>query len=258
MFTDTHSHIHFAEVFTDLSEILQRAADAGVERIINVGVDPASSRDAMRLAKKKDGPVALYATAGLHPHEAAQGDPALDLIHDMAEDVVAIGECGLDYFKNHATKSEQDYALRAQLDIALEHNLPVVFHVRDAWQDFFTTLNDYPKIRGVIHSFTGHEAEVDRALSHNSKLYFGLNGIMTFTQEETQLQAARAIPAERMLLETDCPYLTPAPHRGKRNEPSYVPLIADFLARLRGVEIAELGRQTTENAETLFALSMAE
>lgn len=258
MFTDTHSHVHFAEAFTDLAEVLQRAADAGVERIINVGVDPADSRAALRLTKHKTGPVALYATAGLHPHEAAQGDPALDLIHDMAEDVVAIGECGLDYFKNHATKLEQDHALRSQLDIALEHNLPVVFHVRDAWDDFFVTLKDYPKIRGVIHSFTGGEAEVDRALSHDKPLYFGINGIMTFTKEDSQLQAARMIPLERILLETDCPYLTPTPHRGKRNEPSYVPLIAEFMAGLRGIEVTELGVKTTDNAEKLFALSMAE
>lgn len=258
MFTDTHSHVHFADSFPDLAEVLQRSADAGVERVINVGVDPASSREALRLAKRSTGPVALYATAGLHPHEAAQGDPALDLIHDMAEDVVAIGECGLDYYKNHASKADQDYALRAQLDIALEHNLPVVFHVRDAWDDFFAVLEDYPKIRGVIHSFTGGVAHVERALQHPGALYFGLNGIMTFTTDDDQLQAGRAIPADRLLLETDCPYLTPVPHRGKRNEPSYVPLIAEFIARLRGVEVADLAKLTTDNAEKLFALSMAE
>lgn len=258
MFVDTHAHIHFDEAFTDRAEVLQRAADAGVSQIINVGVNPADSRAAIRLAHKQSGPVSLYATAGLHPHEAAQGDPALDLIHDMAEDVVAIGECGLDYFKNHATKPQQDHALRAQLEIALEHNLPVVFHVRDAWDDFFDTLRDYPRIRGVIHSFTGHESEVDRALEHDGKLYFGLNGIMTFTKDDGQLAAARAIPADRLLLETDCPYLTPAPHRGKRNEPSYVPLVAEFLSRWRSLEISDLARSTSDNAEALFALSMAD
>nr|MBP9826884.1 TatD family hydrolase [Candidatus Saccharibacteria bacterium] len=120
MLIDTHAHLHFAKNFPDLEEVLTQAEIAGITHIINVGVNPADSRQAMRLARKKDTPVALFATAGLHPHEAGQGDEALDLIHDMAEDVVAIGECGLDYYKNHATKTEQDRALRGQIKIALE------------------------------------------------------------------------------------------------------------------------------------------
>ncbi len=256
---DTHAHLHFADKFEDAGEALTRANEAGVDTIINVGVTPEDSRLALQFAAKAEHAVGktgvrLYATAGLHPHEAARGDAALDGIADLAEEVIAIGECGLDYFKHHATKSEQDRVLRAQIEIALEHNLPLVFHVRDAWEDFFAVLRDYPRARGVIHSFTGHEAEVERALDHDGELYFGLNGIMTFTKDEGQLVAARKVPADRLLLETDCPYLAPAPYRGKRNEPAYVPAIAEFLATLRGVEVAELARQTTANAERLFEL----
>lgn len=256
---DTHAHLHFAEKFDDPAEVLNRAHEAGVDTVINVGVTPEDSQLAMKFAASPDYAVVktgvqLYATAGLHPHEAARGDAALDAIADLAEEVIAIGECGLDYFKNHATHNEQDRALRAQIEIALEHNLPLIFHVRDAWSDFFSTLHDYPAVRGVIHSFTGHQAEVEQVLDHDGELFFGLNGIMTFTKDEAQLVAARAIPVDRLLLETDSPYLAPNPHRGKRNEPAYVPAIADFLATLRGVEVKSLATQTTANAYEIFGI----
>lgn len=256
---DTHAHLHFADAFEDADVALVRAHEAGVDTVINVGVTPEDSQLALKFAAHSDHAVGktgvrLFATAGLHPHEAARGDGALDAIHDLAEDVIAIGECGLDYYRNHATKNEQDRALRAQIEIAIEHNLPLVFHVRDAWADFFTVLRDYPQARGVIHSFTGHPAEVDLALEHDGQLYFGLNGIMTFTKDDDQLTAARKLPADRLLLETDCPYLAPVPYRGKRNEPAYVPAIAEFLAILRGVEVAELTHQTDLNAQSLFGL----
>ncbi|MEI7818756.1 MAG: TatD family hydrolase [bacterium] len=270
MFIDTHAHLHFIQKkgepkgsfetgFSDIHDVLERAYQAGVTQIINIGVDPADSRVAIRMAADKTlsgdrTGVSLYATAGLHPHEAAQGDKALDVIHDMAEDVVAIGECGLDYFKNQASREEQIHALRGQLAIALEHNLPLVFHVRDAWDDFFSILAEYPKAKGVIHSFTGHPEHVEQAFQHPGKLYFGLNGIMTFTKDTAQLEAARAIAADRLLLETDCPFLAPLPYRGKRNEPSYVPIIAEFLATLRGVSIDDLASQTRQNALDLFGL----
>lgn len=260
---DSHAHIHFSEVYKDIHDVLVRAKQAGVTHIINVGVNATDSRVALKLTRQRDIRQGveddlypqLFATAGLHPHEAAQADAALDVIHDMAEDVVAIGECGLDYFKNHASQSEQDHALRAQLDIASEHNLPVIFHVRDAWADFFEVLADYPKIRGVIHSFTGHPSEVEQALRHGG-FYFGLNGIMTFTKDQEQLEAARLVPADKLLLETDSPYLAPPPHRGKRNEPAFVLDVAEFVATLRGEELQKLTSQTTLNAIKLFDLDV--
>lgn len=258
---DTHAHLHFADVFTDSLAALNRAHEAGVDTIINVGVTPDDSRRAVAFAQKPEYSVRatgvrLYATAGLHPHEAGVGDAALDAIADLAEEVVAIGECGLDYYRNLATKSEQDRALRAQIEIALEHHLPLIFHVRDAWSDFFAVLRDYPAAGGVIHSFTGTQAEVEMALEHPGGLFFGLNGIMTFTKDEAQLLAAKLIPVKRLLIETDCPYLAPVPYRGKRNEPAYIPAIVEFLALLRGVDVDKLVHQTDHNAEQLFGINL--
>ncbi len=276
MIVDTHAHLHFrrresettdtpagsfATSFEDLADVLERAHEAGVTQIINVGVTPEDSRAALRLTQdsqwsvQKTG-IKLYATAGIHPHEAALGDQALDLVHDMAEDVVAIGECGLDYFRNAVPRDMQEHMMRAQIEIALEHNLPVIFHVRDAWDDFFRITQDYAQLRGVIHSFTGHGSEVQRALQHQGELYFGLNGIMTFTKDDGQLEAARSMPMDRILLETDCPFLAPAPYRGKRNEPAYLPAVVDVLATLRGVSTEEIARTTTANAHELFMLDV--
>ncbi len=250
---DTHAHLHFTEAFLDADDVLGRAAEAGITAIVNVGVDPDDSKRAIKFAQRES-PVRLYATAGLHPHEASRGDDGLKGIRQLASAVIAIGECGLDYYKNHSTKEEQDRALRMQIELAIEHSLPLIFHVRDAWDDFFAALRDYPTVRGIIHSFTGHQAEVERALAHTGELYFGLNGIMTFTKDDAQLLAAKAVPVERFVLETDCPYLAPVPYRGKRNEPAYVPAIAEFLARLRGETIQELSTNTTANAERIFGI----
>lgn len=252
---DTHAHLHFADAFSDIDACLERAHVAGIRAAINVGVSPEDSRAAIAFALRS-APIKLYATAGVHPHEAGRGVGAVEELHAFSSDVVAIGECGLDYYKNHASKSEQDHVLRAQVELALEADLPLVFHVRDAWDDFFAVLKDYPVLRGVIHSFTGHQREVERALEHKGELYFGLNGIMTFTKDEAQLAAARMIPVERIVLETDCPYLAPVPHRGKRNEPAYVPAIVDFLSLLRGEELDQFTKVTTDNAQRLFGIAV--
>jgi TatD DNase family protein len=134
--------------------------------------------------------------------------------------------------------------------------MALIFHVRDAWDDFFSVLKDYPKLRGVIHSFTGHPREVEQALAHDGELYFGLNGIMTFTNIDAQLEAAKLIPTERILIETDAPYLAPVPHRGKRNESAYVADIVQFLSVLRGMTVEDLSRQTSANAEKLFRIKL--
>ena len=250
---DTHAHLHFAEAFTDADEVLNRAQAAGIRSVINVGVNPQDSRQAVQFSQRES-PLKLFATAGIHPHEAGRGLSAVTEIAELVKDVVAIGECGLDYYRNNADKADQDRVLRAQLELALEHDLPLVFHVRDAWDEFFAVLKDYPTAGGVIHSFTGHEREVDRALEHDGELYFGLNGIMTFTKDEAQLMAAKHMPLDRILLETDCPYLAPVPYRGKRNEPSFVAAIAEFLATLRGVELLEFTSATDVNAERIFGV----
>ena len=168
------------------------------------------------------------------------------------EKVVAIGECGLDYFKSETTKDEQERALRYQIELGLDKDLPMVFHVRDAFDDFWHILDDYSGVRGVVHSFTAGLPELRGSLERG--LYIALNGIMTFTKDPAQLEAAKAVPSDRLVLETDCPFLAPAPKRGRRNEPANLELTAKFLAALRDEPYEDVASATTTNAETLFAL----
>ncbi len=261
--TDTHAHIHFDEFTSDLAEVFANSHKNQVENIICVGVDDVDSRKALdfvrsaRVQELAQG-IGLYATAGLHPHDASKGSDALLSIKELIVDqdnrsqLVAVGECGLDYYRNLSSKPAQFRALEFQLGLALEQDLPVVFHIRDAWADFWPILQDHPGIRGVVHSFTGGPAEVERA--HEFGLSFGLNGIMTFTKDAAQLEAAKAISADKLLLETDCPFLAPVPYRGKRNEPAYVSHTAQFLAELRGEKLEELATSTSRNAKALFKL----
>ncbi len=259
MLIDTHAHIHFADYKDDLDVIFKNARDNGVEHIICVGTDEEDSHRALdfvsdELVGKQAGGVGRSATIGLHPHEANRGMTALQAIEFLLQvgQPVAIGECGLDYYRNLSTRDEQLSALKFQIELALKHELPLVFHVRDAWDDFFAVVAKYPELRGVIHSFTGGPHEVERAMGHD--LYFGLNGIMTFTKDELQLEAARLVPSDRLLLETDCPFLSPAPLRGKRNEPANVALVARFLAELRGSAYGALVESTSTNAKRVFGL----
>lgn len=309
-FVDTHCHIHFADYELDPAEVIEAARADGVEEMILVGCGLHDSQAGPIMAAKYDG---LYASIGLHPHEAERyvhDHHALQQFHDLAtnhsvqrpshEDagrgadekrtepyistvkgvsqtatkssassidsagssadrqvnamrkVVAIGEIGLDYYYENSPKEDQKKLLRFQLDIAAEHGLPVIFHVREAFDDFFAILDDYKGIQGVVHSFTSDRADLDKILSHG--LYVGLNGIMTFTKRSAQLEAAKATPLEKLLLETDAPFLTPAPFRGKICEPKHVRTTAEFLANLRDESLEDLAAATTANAHKLFRL----
>ena len=217
MLTDTHAHIHFDDFEGDLADVFSNARASQVTSIITVGTTPQDSLRALEFAMNPETiamaqGIKLYATAGIHPHEASLGSDGLKVIEQLARNgkyqgvLIAIGECGLDYYRNNSPKAQQHDALEFQLQLAQELALPLVFHVRDAWQDFFAALKKYPKVRGVIHSFTGTTKEVEQAMGY--ELFFGLNGIMTFTKDQAQLEAAKIIPADRLLLETDCPYLS--------------------------------------------------
>ncbi len=164
--------------------------------------------------------------------------------------IVAIGECGLDYFYTHSPRVDQIKALRFQIELALQHDLPLIFHVREAFDDFWPIFDDYHGIRGVLHSFTDTQANLDKALARG--LFIGVNGIATFTKNEAQIAMYRAIPLQNLLLETDAPFLTPVPLRGKMNTPANVRLVAEFLSELRGESLAGLAHATTHNAQTLF------
>lgn len=250
---DTHCHIHSVDYSLSMDVIDQNCHHASVDGLICVGTDAADSERAMQFVQNRAN---SWAAIGIHPHEAKNGQPEFDRLRALANrrdpKVVAIGECGLDYFYGHSTPSEQETALRYQIELALEYDLPLVFHVREAFDDFWPILNDYQGIRGVVHSFTDTQQHADEAISRG--LYIGVNGIATFTKNDWQLEVVRRIPLEFMLLETDAPFLTPAPLRGKVNEPAYVSHTAAFVSKLRDMPISELTEHTTANARRLFSL----
>ncbi len=254
---DTHCHLQFEKFRDRENQVLAAAASNGVKKFICVGTTLADSQAATDLAKARKQKKDIWVSVGAHPHEAAQflSDPhaakKLKKLGQMHR-VVAIGETGLDYYRQISAKDDQQTALRAQVEVGLALGLSFVFHVRDAWQDFWQIFDSYKNLRGVVHSFSSHVGHLDEILSRG--LYVGLNGIMTFTEEHNQLQAAKDVPLERLLLETDAPFLTPAPFRGELCEPKHILSIADFLAKLRGENLEELTKATTTNAINLFNL----
>ena len=250
---DTHCHLQF-EKYDDPGRVVKDAMRVGVSRMICVGTSLADSQKAIDLATRLDG---VWASAGCHPHEAAafladkQSAATLKQILDKSS-ICAIGEIGLDYYKNYSSPDEQKQALRLQLEAGLESELPFIFHVRDAWKDFWPIFDSFPGLRGVIHSFSAHPEQLEQVLSRN--LYVALNGIVTFTKDKRQLAAARQVPLDRLLLETDAPFLTPAPLRNDICEPKHVRTIAEFLAELRGEPLEKLAAVSTRNAANLFKL----
>lgn len=253
-FVDTHCHIHFPDYALVPDEVRVAAAEAGVGRLLCVGCTLSDSQGAVEYAAKHDG---VWASIGLHPHEA------VGYVHDHRKlqqfrnlvtkpKVIAIGETGLDYYYGHSMPEDQQKLLRFQLDLAKEHDLPVIFHIRDAFDDFWPIFDEYEGLRGVVHSFTGTVRELDEILSRN--LFVGLNGIMTFTKNPKQLLAAKAVPINRLLLETDAPFLTPVPFRGKICEPRHVVVTAKFLADVRDERLEDLAAATTQNACGLFKI----
>lgn len=249
MLIDTHCHIHESDYPLPLADVLQRAHDAGVDKMICVGTSEASSVEAVQLASRYDH---LYASVGVHPHDTKDGYAQ---IAELAKQgAVAVGEVGLDYYYNHSPRDVQIAALESQIQTALDNNLPIIFHVREAFDDFWPVFDNFQsaswRIRGVLHSFTDTQQNLDRAFSRG--LYVGINGISTFTKDPAQQKMYASIPLERMLLETDAPFLTPTPYRGTINEPAFVSEVAKFHAKIRGIDPDEVAAATTANATTLF------
>lgn len=251
-FVDTHCHIHFPDYELDPDEVRQVAAKEGVDKLLCVGCTLLDSKGAVEYAAHHDG---VWAAIGLHPHEASiyiHDHKALQQIRSLAyrPKVVAIGEIGLDYYYKHSSKEDQKQLLRFQLDLAVEHSLPLIFHIRDAFDEFWPIFDEYKGLRGVVHSFSATEKELEEIMKRG--LFVGLNGIMTFTKNSEQLAAAKNVPLDRLLLETDAPFLTPVPFRGKICEPRHVKVTAEFLANLRGETLDKLAAATTRNARELF------
>ena len=247
--TDTHCHIHDPEFFPNGGQDpYTRALEVGVKRLICVGTDEDSSRLAVDFAAEREG---CFATIGIHPHDAKVGRGAVEEIAKLlgtTNKIVGIGEIGLDYYYDNSPRQAQRDILQAQIELAIEHNLPINFHVRSAFDDFWPIFDQYPGLRGVLHSYTDDLANLEKALSRN--LLIGVNGIVTFASDREPV--TKAIPLDSMLLETDAPFLTPKPYRGKINEPAFVISIAQFVADLRSISLEELSHETEQNAHQLF------
>lgn len=249
MLIDTHCHIHETDYALPIDEVLTLARAAGVRKMICVGTSQLSSRDAIHFAEHHDG---AYAAVGVHPHDTKDGYEQIAGLVGTSKLVVAIGEIGLDYFYTHSPREVQMAALESQITLALDHDLPIIFHVREAFDDFWPIFDAHPGIRGELHSFTDSKINLDKALARG--LYVGVNGISTFTKDEPQKMVFDSIPLDRLLFETDAPFLTPVPFRGKINQPAYVREIAEYHAKRRSISVEDIISATAANAHTLFAI----
>jgi len=258
---DSHCHLDFRHFDEDREAVLARASRAGVTAIIVPAVDLRSCETALALARRRP---QVYAAVGVHPNSCAEfGPETLPALSALCRrpGVVAIGEIGLDYYRERCPPAQQKRALRQQLQLARDCALPVIIHNRDADADLLPLLAAHARAlppalagrSGVLHSFSASSEVARQALELG--FYLGFTGPLTFRKAEGLRAVAREVPAERLLVETDAPWLSPVPFRGKRNEPAYLPYIVRQLAELRGVSAAEMARVTSDNARRLFRLA---
>ncbi len=250
---DTHAHLNFSQFADDTIEnILARAKAVGVQKVINVGADLTSSKDSVALASKHE---AIYASVGIHPHDVMTvTDEHLKELAELSKSpkVVAIGETGLDYFKYDGDRQKQQDIFRAQLRLAKERALPVIIHDRDAHADVLAILKEFAPLKGVMHCFSGDVAFARSVLELGMLISF--TGNITFPKAQNLRDVVAAIPLEKMMVETDCPFMAPVPYRGQRNEPAYVLEIAKKIAEVKDLALDDVARITTANAKTLFSL----
>ena len=261
VYIDSHAHLEGHKFDSDRAEMLTRARDAGLQRILAIGsgTGPGTYDCALKIAEQHDW---IFATTGLHPHEASVATAV-----DYAEmerlathpKLIAWGEIGLDYFYDHSPRDVQKEVFRRQMESAAAARLPIIIHCRpsnnseNAWDDTLEMLRDQwapHGLPGILHCFTGEWKHAQAALEMG--FYISFAGNVSFPKAENIREAARHVPLDRMLIETDSPYLAPVPHRGKRNEPGFVMNTAEVIGQLRGMSQAEIGKQTAENFYTLF------
>jgi TatD DNase family protein len=254
MLIDSHAHIQLDRFDADREAVLERAQEAGVHAILVIGFDLETSRGAIELAEKYD---QIYATVGMHPHDARDlDDETVRIFRDLTTHpkVVALGEMGLDYYRDLSPRPVQQEAFERQLDLAEELNLPIVIHNREAYHDILPILGARRgKIRGVMHCFSGDVEIMHQSLTLG--FYIGIGGPVTYRRSDALQGVAREVPADALLVETDCPWLAPQFRRGKRNEPAYVRATAEKIAGLRGISLEAIGEMTTQNFEDLFIKS---
>lgn len=256
MLIDTHCHLNLKDKFPDPTATVTEAAEAGVARLIVIGVDVASSRVALELADKFDG---VYGVVGVHPNYTNDYQPSQ--IKDIEEllkhpKALAIGEIGLDHHWNYATDEQQKAALFDQLDLAEATGKPIVFHCREAYPELLDLLEKRTKLPWLFHCFAGDATDAQRANALDA--YFGVDGPITYPKSDDLRDIVRTLPQNRIVIETDAPYLTPVPFRGKPNRPAYVLFTNAALASCLAIEPGECALMTTANAERFFRLSATE
>ncbi len=248
---DSHCHLNDPAFDKDIEEVIKRSRDNGVEYCVVIGYDVKSSKKAIEMAEKYN---CVYATIGIHPEESKNaGDRELAEIEKLTEHpkVVGIGEIGLDYYHIFSPIEKQKEIFIKQLKLARKLNLPVVIHSREAEPDTFEIVKEYAKdIKGVMHCFSGTLKMAK--LYTGLKFYISISGVITFRKAETLKEVVKGIKIKDILIETDAPYLTPHPYRGKRNEPSYLPYIADAVAKIKGLPLEEVALHTSHNTRNLF------
>lgn len=254
MLVDSHAHIQLDAFDADRETVLENAREERVHSILTIGFDLETSRGAIRLAEQHE---QIYATVGIHPHDAKDfNDETMEIFRNLAAHpkVIALGEMGLDYYRDLSPRSIQKTVFEQQLNLAEELGLPIVIHNREAYHDIIPILQARRGgVRGVMHCFSGGVETMQQSLELG--FYIGIGGPVTYRKSQVLQGVAREVPANRLLVETDCPWLAPQFRRGKRNEPAYVRAIAEKIAELRGVTLEDIGEITTRNFENLFGRS---
>ena len=259
---DSHAHIDFPDFNKDREEVLARARQQGVDTIITVGTDLSSSRFSLQIAREHK---EVFTTVGFHPHNASKlQEDDLRQLAELAEEakVVAIGEIGLDFYRNSSPRQQQLEAFQQQLDLAAELGMPVVIHCRQAhketldilsrWVETISPLANNGRPLGVLHCFSGDISLAERYIEMG--FLISLPGSVTYPSAQDKVEVARWIPLDKLLVETDSPFLTPQLYRGRRNEPSYIPLIVDRIAQIKGLSVETMAQATAANTVSLFQL----
>ena len=251
MLIDTHCHLYYDNLFENLDQVLGRARDQGVTKFICVGTNLSDSKKSLTLSNEYEG---VFASVGIHPHDSkdAPGN-FVEEIYDLLKhkNIVALGEMGLDYFRNFSEPKIQKRIFRAQLDIAKTLNKPVILHNRDADNDLLKILSEYPDVKGIAHCFSSTLEVAEKLVSLG--YFISFSGNITYKNSHLP-QVARKVPLHRLLIETDCPFLSPHPHRGKTNEPSRVRLVAEKLAEIHSMPLNRMAEVTSKNAEKIFGV----
>ncbi|MEM3063676.1 MAG: TatD family hydrolase [Nitrososphaerota archaeon] len=256
-FIDTHAHISLFALPHKRQRLIEKAKKVGVKTIIEVGINLESSSIALELAKKND---AIFASCGIHPNDGKEDLEMIDWEEKLTTlvqqpKVVAVGECGLDYYRSSNNKKEQQILFVKQLELANKFNLPVIIHCRNAWSDLFSILSSFPQTRGIFHCWSGSYKDAEKAVDYN--FLFGFGGLITYPNTDKILEVAVNLPIWRIVLETDSPFLIPyqLKSKGNKNEPANIAYVAQFLASLRSMRIGELATATTANAKRLFLIN---